>query len=132
MRWLLFSFLVLFLNQSHAEGGEAICEYSQEPVQWIICVDDDVQTLDQLKNHVQGRIYDRIEWKYKKDLDRAKMLKEKLDKSISIWDKYRHSYCDMESIYIRDEDERSDFIKQCLLSITKTRIEELRLLQINI
>lgn len=134
MRLMCFSFLLLILNQAaYAADEENLCVPGVESVQWVLCIEDSVKEVDQLKTRIQDRIYKKIDLKYgAKNPARAKVLKWKTKNSSDIWEKYRLSYCDMESIHIEEEENRGEFIKECLLSITNTRIEELRLLQLNI
>lgn len=115
------------------EIQEPRCQEGIDTVPFILCMDDDVREFENLKNFVMNRIYGRIELKYaKKDPVRAKTLKAKVENYAKAWEGYRLSYCDLESIHIPDEDNHSQFVKDCLMSLTKSRIEELRLLQINI
>ncbi|MBL7546179.1 MAG: DUF1311 domain-containing protein [Bdellovibrionaceae bacterium] len=133
LRKLVFFFVFLSLFQAHA-GIPLDCTLANmEIVPLVICIDDEVRELDQIKERIQARIFLRIEYKYaKNDPKRAKILKAKIETSIKIWEAYRSSYCDMESVYLENDSSRGEFIKQCLVTITKMRIEDLRLLQINI
>lgn len=109
------------------------CQYEADSVLLVICIDEEIRELDMLRSHIQNQIFSRIEFKYAKKLpDKTKALRSKLENSIIIWDKYRTSYCDLETINITDEQDRLSFIQDCLVNLTKTRIEDLRLLQINI
>lgn len=135
MRLIVAGILLVMLNQQvmAQENQAPQCQEGMDTVPLILCMDDDVREFEDLKNFVMNRIYGRIELKYaKKDSARAKTLKEKVENYAKSWEDYRLSYCDLESIHITDEDNRSQFIKDCLMSLTKSRIEELRLLQINI
>lgn len=135
MRLSIAVLLLFFIFKSHAgvDASSARCEMTLEPVSLILCMDDEIKDIEQLGERIQNRIFARINIKYsKKEPNRAKVLKAKLANSAQIWNKYRLSYCDMETIQISDEDNRSEFIKQCLLSLSKKRVEDLRLLQLNI
>lgn len=134
MRLILAGFLLLMLNQqAMAQEIQAPTCQGIDTVPLILCMDDDVKEFEDLKNFVMERIYGRIELKYaEKDPVRAKTVKEKVENYAKSWEGYRLSYCDLESIHITDEDNRSQSVKDCLMSLTKSRIEELRLLQINI
>lgn len=135
MRLRIMVLLLFFLCKSHADGdvNAPQCEMMTEPVSLILCLDDEIKDIEQLRRRIQNRIFERISFKYaKKEPNRAKILSAKLENSILTWDKYRLSYCDMETIQISEEDNRSEFIKQCLLSLSKKRVEDLRLLQLNI
>lgn len=125
---------LLFGLFAQADVGMGQCNDSLESVvQLTVCMDDDIRDLEHLRVRVQNIVYSRIDIKYgKKDAARAKFLKGKLDVSISVWDQYRASYCELESISIAEEDDQAGFVKQCVMSLTKTRIEELRILQISI
>jgi uncharacterized protein YecT (DUF1311 family) len=122
------------LSQAKAQDNpQPQCQEEMDVVPFVLCVDDDIREFEDLKNFVMFRIYRRIELKYaKKEPARAKTLKTKVENYAKSWESYRLSYCDLESIHVTDEDNRSQFVKDCLMSVTKTRIEELRLLQINI
>tara|TARA_B110001454_G_scaffold16145_2_gene14595 strand:+ start:4340 stop:4744 length:405 start_codon:yes stop_codon:yes gene_type:complete len=134
MRLTIFGLLFLILSQVQAKTAQLPqCTAKMETVSMILCMDDDIKEFEDLKDFVMTRIYSRIEFKYaKKDPARAKNLKAKINKYAKSWESYRTSYCDLESIHVSDEDTRAQLIKDCLISITKSRIEELRLLQINI
>ncbi len=135
MRLSVIVLLLLFLSkfQALADSNSEQCEITRDPVMLIICLDDEVKDIEQLRVRIQNRIFERINIKYaKKEKGRAKLLKAKLENSAQTWNKYRLSYCDMETIHITEEDNRNEFIKQCLLSLSKKRVEDLRLLQINI
>jgi uncharacterized protein YecT (DUF1311 family) len=137
MRLIVAAILLFMLNLNQQAKAQEIqapqCQEGLDTVPLILCMDDDVREFEDLKNFVMDRILARIELKYaKNDPARAKTLKEKVENYSKSWDGYRLSYCDLESIHITDEDNRSQFVKDCLMSLTKSRIEELRLLQINI
>lgn len=102
-------------------------------VEFVTCLDDQVRELDELALRIQNRVLARIDIKYlPSNSEKAKRLRSKFQDSISIWYRYRSSFCDLESVHVIDEDERLGFIKECLISLTKSRIEELRLLQLHI
>lgn len=135
MRLSVIGLLLLFFAKTFAAGNQTptVCGLEMEPVTLILCLDDDVKDIEELRTRIQNQVFNRIEIKYSKnDPKRAKFLKQKLNYSVQAWDKYRISYCDMETIHIRESDNRPEFIKECLLSVGKKRVEDLRLLQINI
>lgn len=126
--------LLVFTSASAAsKHNPTSCELAMDPVLLILCLDDDLKDIEGLRSRIQNQVFSRIDLKYaKKDPSRAKLLKGKLENSAHTWDKYRLSYCDMETIHITEEENRSEFIKECLLSLSKKRVEDLRLLQLNI
>jgi uncharacterized protein YecT (DUF1311 family) len=109
------------------------CSSTQELVPLVFCVDDEVRDLEELRARVQIQLLEKVKIRYSKaEPLKAKRIKEKILKSDVNWKKYRDSYCDLESIYVTENDERGMYIQQCLVALTKSRIEELRVLQINI
>jgi uncharacterized protein YecT (DUF1311 family) len=109
------------------------CSATQELVSLVLCVDDEVRDLDELRARVQIQVLEKVKTRYSKaEPVKAKRIKEKILISDVNWKKYRDSYCDLESIYVTENDERGMYIQQCLVALTKSRIEELRVLQINI
>lgn len=132
---LCFFFIIGLCFEVLAVSNEGNCSSgdSNSIISLTICLDDDLKELEQLRARIEQNVLNRIDVRYgKKDATRAKHLKLRFENSTRVWYQYRYSYCEMESISVNIEDNQAEFVKQCLVSLSRSRIEDLRLMQISI
>lgn len=134
--WFLANLIILLglLGQTQELSSSESCEYSKaDLVLLALCMDDKVLEIDSIRLRVQNQVLARIEVKYSaNNPERASLLRKKIENSITVWQGFRYSYCDLETIHIVSREDRYEYVQECVTALTKSRIEELRLLQLNI